>query len=707
MHSLNNFYVCPMHPEIKQDRPGSCPLCGMSLERKIPVQEEENSELKKMTRRFWIGLLFTLPILGLVLLDTFWREKIESFLPFQISAWMQAILATPVVLWCGFFFFQRGWQGIASLQLNMFSLIALGVGAAYIYSLIGAFFPSLFPISFRQGGKWIGLYFEAATVITLLVIIGQILELKARAKTSGAIKELMNLAPKVATLISENGTETTILLEEIKKGEVLRVKPGEKIPVDGVVIEGKSVIDESMITGESVPVEKQQGDKVTGATLNETGSFLMRAEKIGSETLLARMIQMVSEAQSSRVPIQKLVDRVTTYFVPSIVLIAIMTFFAWWFAGPSPALAYAIINAVSVLIIACPCALGLATPVSVMAGVGKGATMGILIKDAEALEWMTKVDTVIFDKTGTLTEGKIHLNHIFSLEAGKEEAILQLSASLESLSEHPLSSAIVSLANEKRLPLLQTEDFHSFTGMGIVGKVEGKKIAIGNQKLMDDQSIALDSLTKQAESAQQAGQTVLYFAQDGHAIGWLAVSDVLKESTPEAVRMLHKENIYLVMLTGDQYSTAHAIGKKLKIDQIESNVLPQDKSKIVKELQSRSHIVAMAGDGINDAPALATAHVGIAMGTGTDVAMESAGVTLVKGDLRGIARARNLSLATFRNIRQNLAWAFVYNILGVPIAAGVLYPFGLLLSPMIASAAMAFSSVSVIWNALRLRRIKL
>jgi len=696
-----------MHPEIKQDRPGSCPLCGMSLERKIPVQEEENSELKKMTRRFWIGLLFTLPILGLVLLDTFWREKIESFLPFQISAWMQAILATPVVLWCGFFFFQRGWQGIASLQLNMFSLIALGVGAAYIYSLIGAFFPSLFPISFRQGGKWIGLYFEAATVITLLVIIGQILELKARAKTSGAIKELMNLAPKVATLISENGTETTILLEEIKKGEVLRVKPGEKIPVDGVVIEGKSVIDESMITGESVPVEKQQGDKVTGATLNETGSFLMRAEKIGSETLLARMIQMVSEAQSSRVPIQKLVDRVTTYFVPSIVLIAIMTFFAWWFAGPSPALAYAIINAVSVLIIACPCALGLATPVSVMAGVGKGATMGILIKDAEALEWMTKVDTVIFDKTGTLTEGKIHLNHIFSLEAGKEEAILQLSASLESLSEHPLSSAIVSLANEKRLPLLQTEDFHSFTGMGIVGKVEGKKIAIGNQKLMDDQSIALDSLTKQAESAQQAGQTVLYFAQDGHAIGWLAVSDVLKESTPEAVRMLHKENIYLVMLTGDQYSTAHAIGKKLKIDQIESNVLPQDKSKIVKELQSRSHIVAMAGDGINDAPALATAHVGIAMGTGTDVAMESAGVTLVKGDLRGIARARNLSLATFRNIRQNLAWAFVYNILGVPIAAGVLYPFGLLLSPMIASAAMAFSSVSVIWNALRLRRIKL
>ncbi len=700
------IYTCPMHPQIQEPNPGSCPLCGMTLE--TPGGEEEDVELKKMTKRFWIGVILTLPILVLVMLETFRKDIIESYLSFQMYALIQAILATPVVLWCGFFFFERGLKGIAALRLNMFSLIALGVGAAYIYSLIGAFFPSIFPSSFRAGGKWIGLYFEAATVITLLVILGQILELKARAKTNSAIKELLNLAPKMATLVLENGLEKTIPLEEVKKGDILRVRPGEKIPVDGIVTEGKSVIDESMITGESIPVEKDKGDKVTGATLNGTGSFLMKAEKVGSETLLARIIHMVSEAQSSRAPIQKLVDKVTSYFVPAIVLIAVITFFVWWSVGPSPSFAYAIINAVSVLIIACPCALGLATPMSIMVGVGKGATMGILIKNAEALELMAKVDTVVVDKTGTLTEGKIHLNHIFSLEVGQEDTLLQLSASLESLSEHPLSLAIVSKAKEKKLPLLKADNFQSVTGKGIIGTIAGKKIAIGNQKLMADLNIPLESLSEKAESYRQDGQTVLYLAIEGKAAGLLAASDVIKESTPEAIRMLHKEKIHLVMLTGDNHTTAQAIGEKLEIDKIESEVLPQDKNRIVKELQSQDHIVAMAGDGINDAPALAAANVGIAMGTGTDVAMESAGVTLIKGDLRGIARARNLSIATVRNIRQNLGWAYVYNILGVPIAAGVLYPFfGLLLSPIIASAAMAFSSVSVVWNALRLRRVKM
>lgn len=702
------IYTCPMHPQIQQPNPGSCPICGMTLELKTPSGEEEDVELKKMTRRFWIGVILTIPILVLVMLETFKKEWVESFLSFQMYALIQVILATPVVLWSGSFFFQRGMKSIASLKLNMFTLIALGVGVAYIYSLIGAFFPSLFPSSFREGGKWIGLYFEAATVITVLVTLGQVLELKARAKTSSAIKELLNLAPKMATLIHEDGTEKSIPLEEVKKGDILRVRPGEKVPVDGVITEGKSVIDESMITGESVPAEKDQGDKVTGATLNGTGSFLMRAEKVGSETLLARIIQMVSEAQSSKAPIQKLVDKVTSYFVPAIILVAIITFFIWLVFGPTPSLSYAIINAVSVLIIACPCALGLATPMSIMVGVGKGATMGILIKNAEALELMAKVNTVVVDKTGTLTEGKIHLNHIFSLETGQEDAILQLSASLESLSEHPLSLAIVAGAKEKKLPLLKAENFQSITGKGIIGTIEGKKIAIGNQKLMADQGISLDPLSEKAESYRKEGQTVLYLAINGKSAGLLAASDNIKESTPEAIHLLHKDNIHLVMLTGDNRTTAQAIGKKLEIDKIESEVLPQDKNRIVEELQSQGHIVAMAGDGINDAPALAAANVGIAMGTGTDVAMESAGVTLIKGDLRGIARARNLSIATVHNIRQNLGWAYVYNILGVPIAAGVLYPFfGLLLSPIIASAAMAFSSVSVVWNALRLRRVKL
>jgi Cu+-exporting ATPase len=693
-----------MHPQIQQPHPGACPICGMTLELKTPSLEEENSELKEMTRRFWVGIILTIPLLVLVLLESVRRDLIESFLSFRSYALIQVILATPVVLGCGSFFFARGLKGFASLRLNMFSLIALGVGVAYIYSLVGAFFPSLFPSSFREGGKWIGLYFEAATIITVLVIVGQILELRARAKTSSAIKALLNLAPKMATIVLKDNTEKILPLEEVTKGDILRVKPGEKIPVDGVIIDGKSIIDESMITGESVPIEKDKGAKVTGATLNGTGSFLMQAEKVGSETLLARIIHMVSEAQSSRAPIQKLVDKVTSYFVPAIVLVAIITFFVWWNFGPTPSLAYAIINAVSVLIIACPCALGLATPVSIMVGVGKGATMGILIKNAEALELMAQVDTVVVDKTGTLTEGKIYLNHIFSLEKGAEDAILQLSSSLESLSEHPLSLAIVSKAKERGLVFLKVENFQSITGKGIVGMIEDKKIVIGNEKLMRDQAISLTPLADKAESFRQEGQTVLYLAIDGKAAGLLAASDIIKESTSEAITMLHKERIYLVMLTGDNRTTAEAIGTKLDIDKIESEVLPQDKNRVVKELQSQGHRVAMAGDGINDAPALAAADVGIAMGTGTDVAMESAQVTLIKGDLRGIARARNLSIATVRNIRQNLGWAYVYNILGVPIAAGVLYPFfGLLLSPIIASAAMAFSSVSVIWNALRLR----
>lgn len=699
------IYTCSMHPQIQQPYPGSCPICGMTLELKTPTGEED-IELKKMTRRFWIGAILTIPIILLVVSEHF--GKVESFLSFQMYALIQLLLASPVILWGGFFFFERGLKSIVRGRLNMFTLIALGVGVSYIYSLVATFFPSIFPESFREGGKWIGLYFEAATVITVLVILGQVLELKARAKTSSAIRELLNLAPKMATLILEDGTEKTIPLEQVKKGDILRVKPGEKVPVDGIVVEGKSVIDESMITGESVPAEKDKGDKVTGATLNGTGSFIMRAEKIGSETLLARIIHMVSEAQSSRAPIQKLVDKVTSYFVPTVLGISIITFFVWWAVGPSPSLSYAIINAVAVLIIACPCALGLATPMSIMVGVGRGALMGILIRNAEALELMAKVDTVVVDKTGTLTEGKIHLNYIFSLESNNEDTILQFGASLESLSEHPLSLAVVSKAKEKGLALLKAENFQSVTGKGIIGTIEGKAIAVGNQKLMADQKVTLDLLSEKAESYRKEGQTVLYLSINGKAAGLLAASDVIKESTPEAIRLLHKEKINLVMLTGDNQTTAQAIGKKLDIDKIESEVLPQDKNRIVKELQSQRHIVAMAGDGINDAPALAAADVGIAMGTGTDVAMESAGVTLIKGDLRGIARARNLSIATIRNIRQNLGWAFVYNVLGVPIAAGLLYPFfGLLLSPIIASAAMAFSSVSVVWNALRLRRVKL
>ena len=698
-------YTCPMHPQVVQPGPGSCPICGMALEPKVfTAEKEENVELKQMTRRFWVGLFLTLPILFFTMIGTLFSLRFSP----AISTWIQAALATPVVLWGGWPFFTRGWSSIIHRNLNMFTLISIGVGAAYLYSMIAAFWPSIFPPSFQDKNNEIPVYFEAASVITVLVLLGQVLELRARDRTSHAIRELLNLAPKTARLILEDKSEKDIPLEEVKKGDALRVRPGEKVPTDGVVLEGSSSIDESMITGEPFPVTKHAGDKVTGATLNGSGSFIMRAERVGSETLLSRIIHMVSEAQRSRAPIQKLADLVSSYFVPVVVVIAILTFIIWGFAGPAPALAHALINAVAVLIIACPCALGLATPMSIMVGVGQGARAGILIRNAEALEMMSKVNTVVVDKTGTLTEGKPKLTAILSLGKKSEDELLQLAASLEIASEHPLGIPIVSRAKEKNLSLLPIEDFESLTGKGIIGKTTGKTVAIGNQKLLSDLKIDLSVVLEKADPFRQQGQTVLYLAMDGKLAGVLAVSDVIKASTKEAIEMLHKEGIRLVMLTGDNKTTAKAVGKTLGIDEIEAEILPEDKNRIIKRLQTEGRIVAMAGDGINDAPALAQANVGIAMGTGTDIAIESAGITLVKGDLRGIARARKLSHATMRNIKQNLWFAFIYNTLGVPIAAGVLYPvFGLLLSPIIASAAMTLSSVSVIMNSLRLNRQKL
>lgn len=706
MASEKPLYTCPMHPQIQQPTPGSCPICGMDLELKSPSLHEETTEYKKMLWRFWIALVLTLPIFTLSMLETFYKG-LSTWVPPTLSVSIQTLLATIVVFGCGFPFFQKGLRSLWTFRFNMFTLIMLGVSAAYFYSLIAALFPSLFPSSFRENGR-MHLYFEAAAVITTLVLLGQVLELKARAKTSRSIKDLLQLAPSMATVLLADGEEKRVPLEAVKKGDQLRVRPGEKIPVDGVILEGTSVIDESMITGESIPVEKGKGDKVIAATLNGTGSFVMQAEKIGSETLLARIIHMVGEAQNSKAPIQKLADQFSSYFVPAVIGVALLTFLVWGFWGPSPSFEYGIINAVAVLIIACPCALGLATPMSIMVGVGKGAQAGILIKNAEALEVMATVDAVVVDKTGTLTEGKVHLNQIYSLEKEREDYFLQLMASLESLSEHPLSKAIVSKAKAKGLPLLPVQDFQSKTGKGLIGAVDGHRVAIGNQQLMMEQGASLEQFVEKAEAFRQGGQTVLYVAIDGKAAGLVTASDAIKTTTAEAISLLHQEKMRVVMVTGDHQTTAKAIGKSLRIDEIHADVLPQDKYKIVKQLQSQGHRIAMAGDGINDAPALAQADVGIAMGTGTDVAMESAGVTLVKGDLRGIERARKLSMATVKNIRQNLLFAFIYNILGVPIAAGVLYPaFGLLLNPMIASAAMAFSSVSVIWNALRLRKIKL
>ncbi len=698
-------YTCPMHPQIVQPKPGSCPICGMALESKVfTAEKEENVELKEMTLRFWVGFVLTLPILWLTMIG-----PLFSFSPSpQVSSWIQAILATPIVLWGGWPFFTRGWSSIIHRNLNMFTLISIGVGAAYFYSMVATLWPSIFPPSFQSKNHEIPVYFEAASVITVLVLLGQVLELRARDRTGNAIRTLLNLAPKTARVLLEDKSEKDIPLEEVKKGDILRVRPGEKAPTDGIILEGSSSIDESMITGEPFPVTKSPGDKVTGATLNGSGSFIMRVEKVGSETLLARIVQMVSEAQRSHAPIQKLADLVSSYFVPIVVMIAVITFIVWSLIGPSPAFAHALINAVAVLIIACPCALGLATPMSIMVGVGHGAMAGILIKNAEALETMSKVDTVVVDKTGTLTEGKPKLTAILSLGENNENELLQWAASLEIASEHPLGAPIVSRGKEKGLPLLPIEDFQSIAGKGVIGKIAGKTVSIGNQKLLSDLHVDLMIALEKAESLRQQGQTVLYLAIDGKIAGIFAVSDVIKISTKEAIDLLHKDGIRIVMLTGDNQTTARAVGKALRIDEIEAEVLPEDKNKIIKRFQTEGRIVAMAGDGINDAPALAQANVGIAMGTGTDIAIESAGITLVKGDLRGIARARKLSLATMRNIRQNLWFAFIYNALGVPIAAGVLYPvFGLLLSPIIASAAMTLSSVSVIMNSLRLNRQKL
>jgi Cu+-exporting ATPase len=681
----------------------------MALEpRTVTLEEEANPELVDMTRRFWISALLTAPIAFFAMSDLIPGQPVQRLLSFELLNWLQLALATPVVLWGGWPFFQRGWASIVNRSLNMFTLIAIGVGTAYVYSLIATLFPALFPASFRGHGGEVGAYFDAAAVITTLVLLGQVLELRARSRTSSAIKALLGLAPKTARLIRDDGSEEDVPLDRVKPGDRLRVRPGEKVPVDGVVLEGATSVDESMVTGEPIPVEKIKGAKVTGGTVNGTGSFVMRAERVGSDTLLAQIVRMVSEAQRSRAPIQKLADIVAGYFVPAVVLIAIITFVVWSIAGPEPRMAYALLNAVAVLIIACPCALGLATPMSIMVGTGRGATAGVLIKNAEALEILEKVDTLIVDKTGTLTEGKPRLTSVLSVNEGDESEVLRLAASLERGSEHPLATAIVSGAQTKGLKLSEAQNFRSITGKGIIGTVDGRKVALGNRKLLDDLSVSSKDLQERAEKLRHDGQTVMFVVIGDTVAGLLGVSDPIKPSTPEAIRLLHEDGVRIVMLTGDSRTTAEAVARKLGIDELQAEVLPEQKVDVVKRLQAQGCVVAMAGDGINDAPALAQAQVGVAMGTGTDVAMESAGVTLVKGDLRGIAKARRLSRGTMRNIRQNLFFAFVYNVLGVPIAAGALYPFfGLLLSPVIASAAMTFSSVSVVSNALRLNKLRL
>lgn len=702
-------YVCPMHPEIVRSEPGSCPICGMALEpRTVTLEEEVNPELVDMTRRFWISVVLSLPLLFVAMSDMIPGQPVQRILPARLITWLQLVLATPVVLWGGWPFFERGWQSIVNRSLNMFTLIAIGVGTAYFYSVVATVFPGIFPESFHGHGGVVAVYFEAAAIITTLVLLGQVLELRARSRTSSAIRALLGLSPKTARLIRDDGREEDVPLDRVKPGDRLRVRPGEKIPVDGVVLEGTTSIDESMIIGEPIPVEKTPGSKVTGSTVNGTGSFVMRAERVGSDTLLAQIVRMVSEAQRSRAPIQKLADVVSGYFVPAVVLIAIMTFIIWSIVGPEPRMAYALVNAVAVLIIACPCALGLATPMSIMVGTGRGATAGVLVKNAEALEIFEKVDTLVVDKTGTLTEGKPRFTSIVPAQGASESEILRLGASLERGSEHPLAAAIVSAAQEKGLNLSDAQNFQSITGKGIIGTVDGKKVALGNQRLLEELNVKTEALLDRAEEMRREGQTVMFVVIGNSAAGLLGVADPVKQSAPDAIWTLHEDGIKILMLTGDSRTTAEAVARKLGIDEVQAEVLPEQKGEVVKRLQDEGRTVAMAGDGINDAPALAQAHVGIAMGTGTDVAMESAGVTLVKGDLRGIVKARRLSRATMRNIRQNLFFAFVYNVLGVPVAAGVLYPFfGLLLSPIIASAAMTFSSVSVVGNALRLNKLEL
>jgi P-type Cu+ transporter len=712
--AIKTEWVCPMHPEIVRDAPGNCPICGMALEpRTVSLEEERNPELEDMTRRFWISLVLASPLVLLVMAEMIPGVPVRRLLSGRAVTWVQVLLATPVVLWGGWPFFVRGWASVVNRSLNMFSLIALGVGVAYLYSMMAALFPEIFPESFRSHGGQVPVYFEAAAVITVLVLLGQVLELRARSQTSSAIKSLLRLAPRTARRLRKDGSEEDIPIEEVHVGDRLRVRPGEKLPVDGVVLEGRTSIDESMITGEPIPVEKTTGDRVTAGTVNGSGSIIMRAERVGSETLLAQIVRMVSEAQRTRAPIQRLADVVASYFVPAVVLIAVITAIVWGLIGPEPRMAYALVNAVAVLIIACPCALGLATPMSIMVGTGRGATAGVLIKNAEALEILEKVDTLVVDKTGTLTEGKPRVVSVVPIGEQTEAEVLRLAASLERGSEHPLAAAIVGAASERGLELSEAEDFRAITGKGVVGKVGGRSVALGNLKLLEDElrlrPAELNAgIQAQIEELRRDGQTVMFVAMDGRVVGFVGVADPVKKSTPEAIRMLHEEGMRVVMLTGDNRTTAEAVARKLGLDEVEAEVLPDQKRVVVQRLQKEGHVVAMAGDGINDAPALAQAEIGIAMGTGTDIAMESAGITLVKGDLRGIARARRLSRATMRNIRQNLFFAFIYNTLGVPIAAGVLYPFfGLLLSPIIASAAMTFSSVSVITNALRLRKAEL
>jgi Cu+-exporting ATPase len=699
-------YTCPMHPEVVSDAPGTCPICGMALEpRTASLDEEVNPELVDMTRRFWVSVVLSVPLLLIAMSDFVPGNPLEQIISMRALGWIQLVLATPVVLWGGWPFFARGWQSIVNRSLNMFTLIGLGVSVAYVFSVIAKLFPNIFPTSFRDPSGEVPVYFEAAAVITTLVLLGQVLELRARSQTGAAIKTLLGLAPKAARRIREDGTEEDVSLDQVQVGDRLRVRPGEKVPVDGVVIDGSSAIDESMVTGEPIPVEKHPGDRVIGATVNATGSFVMRAERVGAETLLAQIVQMVAEAQRSRAPIQKLADVVSAYFVPAVVAIAVITFIVWSIWGPEPRMAYGLVNAVAVLIIACPCALGLATPMSIMVATGKAAQSGVLFKNAEAIEIMRKVDTLVVDKTGTLTEGKPKLVSVITAEAVDEQILLRLAASLERGSEHPLAAAIVAGAEERGVKLTDATAFDSLTGKGVTGEVDGHKVSLGNRALLDDLKIDAGELATKAESLRADGQTVMFVAVDGKATGLVGVADPIKETTPEAIKQLHEEGIRIIMLTGDSRTTAEAVARRLNIDEVVAEVLPNQKVDVVKKFQAEGRFVAMAGDGINDAPALAQAHVGIAMGTGTDVAMKSADVTLVKGDLRGIVRARVLSRLTMRNIKQNLFFAFIYNSIGVPIASGVLYPFfGILLSPMIAAAAMSFSSVSVIANSLLLNR---
>ncbi|MFZ2209175.1 MAG: heavy metal translocating P-type ATPase [Porticoccaceae bacterium] len=704
-------YTCPMHPEVRQDHPGQCPICGMALEPLLPVAgEEDNAELKDMTRRLWVSVLLTLPVLA---------SAMGKMLPgvgvalAQLAAprawvWFELVLTTPVVLWAGSFFFTRAWRSLVTRNLNMFTLIGLGVGVAYVYSLIATFAPGLFPPAFRGHHGLPEVYFEAAAAITALVILGQVLELRARSRTGAAIKALLGLAPKTARRLEADGSEQDVPLDQVQVGDRLRVRPGEKVPVDGLVLEGRSAVDESMLTGEPMPVEKTAGDKVIGATVNGTGGLVIKAERVGADTLLSQIVHMVADAQRSRAPIQKLADTVAGWFVPVVVVVALVTFGVWALFGPAPALAYALVNAVAVLIIACPCALGLATPISIMVAMGRGASFGVLFRNAEAIEVLRDIDTLVVDKTGTLTLGRPELVTVEVAPGFADHELLALAASLERGSEHPLAAAIVRGAGARGAIVTEAEQFESVTGKGVRGQIHGRAVALGNAALLTDLGVAPGTLGERAEALRAEGQTVMFVAVDGALAGLVGVADPIKDSTPEAIAALHAEGLRIVMLTGDSATTARAVAAKLGIDEVIAGVLPDQKAAKIRELQAQGRKVAMAGDGINDAPALAQAQVGIAMGTGTDVAMESAGVTLVKGDLNGIARARRLSRATMANIRQNLFFAFVYNTLGVPVAAGVLYPvFGLLLSPIIAAAAMSLSSVSVVSNALRLNRVRL